>query len=126
MKTKRVFLWRLLALGGFSALTAWLFHSHRVQSPANTHPPERNPALTKFFANRDEIKTLMGQLHERNLPAAERMRIRKRLDALMSDLPVDFTSTAIPPRIPAGATDPDSVWRSQMQNARATLKELPR
>ena len=53
---------------------------------------------------------------------------RKYKDRFLKDLNEwmdsrEFDAGTVVKRIPARATDPDSVWRDQMQNARATMRQ---
>ncbi len=47
----------------------------------------------------------------------------KPISAKFDPNSIEFTTPQKSQRIPPGATDPDGLWRSQMQNARATMRD---
>lgn len=58
--------------------------------------------------------------------AAERLKQTKKVittHRLPITTSIEFTTPEKNQLIPPGATDPDKLWRTQMQNARATLRE---
>lgn len=137
MKTFRPYFLRGLAFVLFSGVTAWLFQQWRLKDRPSFVPSAEAEASTleqqkvkEYVQQTQEISKLEDEL--RRMAASDTTNkideLKKKLEALKSLRgysfgSVDFTPVDLPKRIPAGATDPDSVWRTQMQNARAAMRE---
>ncbi len=68
----------------------------------------------KVKNNAERLAEVKAELEK----AAERLKQKK-----LNPKSVEFNAPDQSKRIPPGATDPDKLWRTQMQNARATLRE---
>jgi len=132
----------LVAVGTIAALSVVLFNSRQapqkaagkaddIQANAKAHWEH----LTKLkeqpgFLTGEQIKNEAKGLEEVTSEvekAAERLKqAKKALNTykLPITTSIDFTILEKKDqRIPLGATDPDGLWRSQMQNARATMRD---
>ena len=115
MKPIRPIVFRLVALATFSCGAAWLIHdrvSEDMPKLAELAPEVTDPQEAKITAILAEHRETINEwLSERRSVPEDIRRSR------------EFDDGTLPKRIPAGATDPDRLWRDQMQNARATMRQ---